>query len=51
MAESGRQVARITSIVDHLRTFGRREETEMAEVNLADVLESTLLLLGERMRS
>jgi C4-dicarboxylate-specific signal transduction histidine kinase len=51
LAESGRQVARITSIVDHLRTFGRREETEMAEVNLADVLESTLLLLGERMRS
>ena len=50
LAESSRQVARITSIVDHLRTFGRREDTEMAEVNLAEILDSTLLLVGEKIR-
>ena len=50
LAESSRQVARITSIVDHLRTFGRREDTEMAAVSLAEVLDSTLLLVGERIR-
>jgi len=50
LAESSRQVARITSIVDHLRTFGRREDTEMTEVNLAEVLDSTMLLVGEKIR-
>ena len=50
LAESGRQVSRITNIVDHLRTFGRREDTEMTAVSLDEVLDSTLLLLGERLR-
>ncbi len=50
LAESGRQVARITNIVDHLRTFGRREDTEMTAVSLGEVLDSTLLMLGERLR-
>ena len=50
LSEAGRQVSRITNIVDHLRIFGRQDDTEMTELNLAEVLNSTLLLVGERLR-
>lgn len=50
LLEAFRQVSRITNIVDHLRTFGRTDDTEMADVDLAAVLDNTLLLVEERLR-
>ena len=51
LAESQRQVERITRIVQHLRTFGRADDTEMGTVHLGTVLDNTLLLVEERLRN
>jgi PAS domain S-box-containing protein len=45
-----RQVQRIVSIIQHLRTFGRRDDIDMRPVRLDEILNNTLLLLGERIR-
>jgi C4-dicarboxylate-specific signal transduction histidine kinase len=50
LTESHRQVDRITGIVDHLRTFGRANDTEMAPLQIEAVLDSSLTLLGERIK-
>ncbi len=50
LKESHRQVERITRIVDHLRTFGRTESTELTGVDIEAILDNTLELLGERFR-
>ena len=50
LEESHKQIGRITKIVQHLRTFGRADETEMTPVDLQAILDDTLLLLGERLR-
>ena len=50
LTESYRQVDRITAIVDHLRTFGRANDTEMAPLQIETVLDSSLTLLGERIK-
>ncbi|MDA0265282.1 MAG: PAS domain S-box protein [Chloroflexi bacterium] len=49
--ESIRQVDRITEIVTHLRTFGRQDETTSMPVDLRQVLDNTLLLIGDRTRN
>ena len=51
LAEALRQVSRIDVIVQHLRTFGRRGDTEMSPVNLETVVDNTLLLLGGHLRA
>nr|MBF0221900.1 HAMP domain-containing protein [Desulfobulbaceae bacterium] len=48
--ESLKQLRRISTIIDHLRTFGRAEALSMSEVNLADVWRDTLIIFGERIR-
>ncbi|MFQ6026501.1 MAG: GAF domain-containing protein [Dehalococcoidia bacterium] len=50
LTESGRQVTRISSIVQHLRTFGRNGDRVRSQVQLEGVLDNTLLLLSERLR-
>jgi len=50
LTESHKQIERITKIVQHLRTFGRADETEKSPVDLRTILDDTLLLLGERLR-
>jgi PAS domain S-box-containing protein len=50
LAESNRQVDRITTIVDHLRTFGRANETDLTPLQIDTVLDSSLTLLGERIK-
>jgi C4-dicarboxylate-specific signal transduction histidine kinase len=50
LTESLRQVKRITDIVQHLRTFGRADDVDMKAVQLRDVLNDTMLLLGEHLR-
>jgi PAS domain S-box-containing protein len=49
LTESYRQVGRITSIVDHLRAFGRSEDLPNEPVALDSVLDNALLLLGGRL--
>lgn len=48
--ESLRQVDRITAITDHLRSFGRTDTTQFADVRLPDVLKNSLILMGESLR-
>ena len=48
--ESLKQISRITSIINHLRTFGRSDDSTMDQVNLCDVLDNTMILMGERLR-
>lgn len=50
LAESHRQVERITSIIQHLRTFGRADETEYRPFNVKTALDNAILLIGERLR-
>ncbi len=45
-----RQVGRIVDIIQHLRTFGRRNELILEPLLIEQVLDNTLLLLGERIR-
>ncbi len=44
------QIARITNIINHLRTFGRTDDMEKEQVNIETALNNTLLLMGERIR-
>jgi PAS domain S-box-containing protein len=50
LADSNRQVDRITTIVDHLRTFGRANETDLTPLQIDTVLDSSLTLLGNGSR-
>ena len=44
------QAARITTIIDHLRTFGRADEKKLSSVGLEAVLDNALILMQERIR-
>jgi PAS domain S-box-containing protein len=44
------QTNRITSIITHLRAFGRADDDEMIPVDLATILDNSLILLSEKMR-
>lgn len=44
------QVNRIVKIIDHLRTFGRRDDIEKEQVAIETVFNNTMLLIGERVR-
>ena len=48
--EALRQVARITEIINHLRTFGRADAVAYGSLRLETVLDNALILMGERMR-
>lgn len=48
--ESLRQVDRITAITEHLRSFGRTDTTQFADLRLPDVLANSLILMGESLR-
>ena len=48
--EATRQIVRISDIIQHLRSFGRSDETVMRQLDIKEVLNNTLLLLRERMR-
>ncbi len=50
LTEAYRQVGRINDIVQHLRTFGRAGNGEVAPVDLEITLNNSLLLLGQRIR-
>ncbi|MBF0316938.1 MAG: PAS domain S-box protein [Nitrospirae bacterium] len=45
-----KQVNRIVDIIQHLRTFGRRDDVEMEPTDIEVVLRNSLLLMGERIR-
>jgi signal transduction histidine kinase len=47
---SSRQVERIIDIIQHLRTFGRQDDSSMMPVSIEDVFNNALLLIGETMR-
>ena len=47
LEEAIRQAGRISEIVDHLRSFGRADQLELAPVNLGTILEKSLLLLSQ----
>ncbi|ODS31275.1 MAG: PAS/PAC domain protein, partial [Candidatus Scalindua rubra] len=47
---SYRQVGRIDEIIQHLRTFGRRDDIVNQRVCIETVLNNSLLLMGERIR-
>ncbi len=44
------QIARINSIIQHLRTFGRHGGEGKQKISIETVLNNTLLLIGERIR-
>lgn len=48
--ESIRQIRRITTIINHLRTFGRADSSDNADISLPCVLEGTLVLYRESLR-
>ncbi len=48
--ESLKQVSRITTIIDHLRTFGRVDGTEFSSVDLQSVINDTLIPLRQRIK-
>lgn len=48
--ESVRQIRRITTIINHLRTFGRADSGDSDDVSLPSVLEGTLVLYSESLR-
>lgn len=50
LAESHKQVERITSIIQHLRTFGRTDETQHRPFDIRIALDNAVLLIGERLR-
>ncbi|MCG6551914.1 MAG: PAS domain S-box protein [Candidatus Magnetominusculus sp. LBB02] len=45
-----KQVGRIVDIIQHLRTFGRRDDIEMRLIDIETVMNNTMLLMGERIR-
>ena len=50
LADSHRQIERISSIIDHLRVFGRADDTKTEVIRIDAVIENTLLLIRERIR-
>lgn len=50
LAESHKQVERITNIIQHLRTFGRTDETQRRPFSIKVALDNAVLLIGERLR-
>lgn len=50
MREATRQTGRITRIIDHLRTFGRADSGELADLSMPDILNNTLILYREKLR-
>jgi len=49
--ESLKQISRITSIINHLRTFGRSDDAAMINyVNMREVINNTFILMGQRLR-
>ncbi len=44
------QLSRIEAIINHLRTFGRKNNMIFQPVSINEILNNTLMLLGERMR-
>ena len=50
MLESTRQVERITTIINHLRTFGRADIDDQEEISLPVILDNTLILYREKLR-
>ena len=48
--ETLRQVEKISSIISHLRTFGRSDVTSFGPVSLTAVIHDTLILMRERLR-
>lgn len=50
LAMCNKQVERIDDIIQHLRTFGRRDEIVKQKCQIETILENTLLLMGERLR-
>ena len=48
--ESLRQIGKISSIISHLRTFGRSDVISFGPVKLSRVLDDTLILMHERLR-
>jgi PAS domain S-box-containing protein len=48
--ESLRQVDKMSSIISHLRTFGRTDVTSFGPVKLTSVLNSALVLMKEKLR-
>ncbi len=47
---SGSQIERIVKIVDHLRTFGRRDDMYKSSVSIETIFSNTLLLMREKIR-
>ena len=50
LAESHKQVERITSIIQHLRIFGRADETECRPFKVKTALDNAMLLIGQGLR-
>lgn len=50
LTTSFKQVGRINSIIQHLRTFGRRDDIAKRPISMETVLNNTLLLMGEQIR-
>ncbi len=50
LTTSHKQVNRIIDIIQHLRTFGRRDDVDMRQVSIETVLDNTLIIMGERIR-
>ena len=48
--ESLRQIGKISSIISHLRTFGRSDVISFGPVKLSRVLDDTLILMHKRLR-
>ncbi len=44
------QITKIDNIIQHMRTFGRRDDIVKRPLQIKDVLENTLLLMGEHIR-
>lgn len=44
------QAARITTIIDHLRTFGRADDAKVTRVSMETILDNALILMQERIR-
>ncbi len=51
LSQAINQVDRISGIVRHLQSFGRRDQEEFGPVRLRDVLDNALVLVNDRMRS
>lgn len=50
LAVSYNQITKIDNIIQHLRTFGRNDGIVKKPIQISDVLDNTLLLMGEHIR-